>query len=189
MFIKKQEIMDIENLISKKICKYLLKGNTEQNEEIILYGLQLIVETVFKYCLLLLVAIIFNQGLACVIYIILLSGLRANAGGAHAKTNWGCTFILFISFAVGALLNQLEIPLVVSLAVCLMAVVICIKYAPASTQNNPITDCGMIKKKKCKSAMWLLICITIMAIGDYDGYVVSGVLSTAIAVVVQIKYK
>lgn len=125
--------MDIENLISKKISEYLLEKNTEHNAEIIEYGVQLIVETVFKYCALLLLAITFKQGLACVIFIVLLSGLRVNAGGAHCKTNLGCTLTLFGSFGFGALLNQLEIPLPVSLGVCLVAMAAFVKYAPADT--------------------------------------------------------
>lgn len=176
--------MDLENLISKKITKFLLKGNSEQNEEIIFYGVQLIVETIFKYCVLLLLAIIFNQGLACVIYIILLSGLRANAGGAHAKTNLGCTLTLFASFGIGALLNRLEIPLWVSLAVCLVAMVVFIIYAPASTENNPITDSGVRRKKKIGSVVWLLICIPVIIILKYDGYILSCVTSTLLAVII-----
>lgn len=174
--------MDFENLISKKICKFLLKDNTEQNEEIISYGVQLIVETVFKYCVLLLMAIIFKQGLACVIYIILLSGLRANAGGAHAKTNWGCTLTLFLSFGAGALLNQLEIPVWVSLVVGAVAMVVCILYAPASTQNNPITDNLIIMRKKIMSIVWLCFCILIALFTNISGYVVSIIVSVVITV-------
>lgn len=177
--------MDIENLISKKICKYLLKDDTEHNEEIILYGVQLIVETIFKYCLLLLVAILFKQGLACVIYIVLLSGLRANAGGAHAKTNWGCTLTLFLSFGIGALLNQLEIPVWVSLIVGVVAMVVFIMYAPASTQNNPITDKNVIIKKKIISMVLVLFYEIIIVTLDYDGYVICVVFSVIISVLIQ----
>lgn len=177
--------MDFENLISKKICKFLLKDNTEQNEEIISYGVQLIVETVFKYCVLLLMAIIFKQGLACVIYIILLSGLRANAGGAHAKTNWGCTLTLFLSFGAGALLNQLEIPVWVSLMVGVVAMVVFIMYAPASTQNNPITDVNTRRCKRTLSILWLVISVIVIILSNYDGYVISVVASVVIAITVQ----
>lgn len=178
--------MDLENLISKKICDFLLKDNTEQNEEIVSYGVQLMVETVFKYCLLLLVAIIFNQGLACVIYIILLSGLRANAGGAHAKTNAGCTLTLFLSFGGGALLNQLEIPVWVSLAVGILALVVFIKYAPAATENNPITDKAVRRKKKIWSVVWICVSQLISMSTDFAGYVISIEISITIAIIILI---
>ena len=177
--------MDLENLISNKICKFLLRDNTEQNEEIIFYGVQLIVETIFKYCLLLLIAILFNQGLACVIYIILLSGLRANAGGAHAKTNWGCTLTLFLSFGAGALLNQLEIPVWVSLMVGIVALGVFIMYAPASTQNNPITDKNVIKRKKISSIILLLFYGFITVKSNFDGYVICVVISVVISMILE----
>lgn len=179
--------MDLENLISKKICKFLLKDNPEQNEEIIFYGVQLIVETIFKYCLLLLIAILFKQGLACVIYIILLSGLRTNAGGAHAKTNWGCTLTLFLSFGAGALLNQLEIPMWVSLVVGVVAMVMFIMYVPASTENNPIIDREVRKKKRIMSIFWLIVCILVMIITEYEGYSLSVIISVVQAIIIQHK--
>lgn len=178
--------MDLENLISKKICKLLLKGNPKQNEEIIFYGVQLIVETIFKYFLLLLIAILFKQGLACVIYIILLSGLRANAGGAHAKTNWGCTLTLFLSFGAGALLNQLEIPVWVSLMVCVVAMVACILYAPASTENNPIKNLKIRSNKKIFSIIWILVGMILGVLTSLEGYVIAILASVVVSIIIQI---
>lgn len=175
-------MVDLEELISKKICKFLLENDTESDEEIILYGVQLVIETVIKYCLLLLLSIIVNQVLACVIYIVLLSGLRANAGGAHSKTNLGCCFILFFVFFVGMLMNKVNIPNVATLIISTIVAVTFVKDAPAFPQVVQSIERRVIIKKKIKSLIWLTASVATALYSNYTGYVVSLMISVLLAV-------
>lgn len=178
----------IEEIISKKICSACYDGSNNDDQTVILYGIQLVVESVFKMVVLLLLSAYMGRFWQCVQFCLVFCPLRAMAGGIHCKTNVGCTATFFGIYFLGILFDKLGIPfwmIVISFVVCLM---VCLRWAPSSTENNPITDVKIRRRKKGISVLLLLFWFAEVKYTMFDfhqGYIVAAVVSLSVLVVVQ----
>lgn len=129
--------------IANKIAKWCGNYYTLETSrrKIIEYAIEVLLETVFKLIILLLLGAIFNRFFETIVFLISFCVLRFFAGGFHLKTNFGCSSVVILIWAVADLCNQyIRIPF--ELAVCsyVLNIFILALFAPADSKENKIVS-------------------------------------------------
>lgn len=176
--------MDIETKITKKLCSFFHEEN-EEEREILEYGMQLLVENVFKTAILLFITWLLGRVVDYLIFLLVFSFLRGEAGGKHCMTNLGCTSSMAVIVAASLFLPVGNFPVWVYwiIGVCCMAV--CFKWAPSTSLINPITDMKIRKRKKWKSVALILFWCTAICFPFFQAFK-SAVFVTFISVIVLV---
>lgn len=178
--------MSIEEKITKKICDFCYDGNSEEEREVIEYGIALIVETIFKFFLIFIFAIIFGKIWETISFVLVFCSIRSNAGGIHCKTNLGCTLSLFAIYFLSLLLEKVNVGMLVATGLFMVCFIICSVWAPSSTENNPITDRKTRLIKKGMALVLLLLSYIeyrYTLIGLTKGAIISTYISISILVI------
>ncbi|MFA9464828.1 MAG: accessory gene regulator B family protein [Velocimicrobium sp.] len=147
------------NRISKKIAGWCYAGTRRGDVEITAYGIELLLDTLTKLLALIIIAIFIGCLQEMLIVLIVFSSLRFFAGGFHMHTGLGCflsmAFIFGLSFLVDklAFFYNILIPKNVLALVLLVLIGLVFLYAPSATQNNPITDKRILRRKRLGSVV------------------------------------
>lgn len=147
--------MDIETRITKKLCSFF-KEETKEGEEILEYGMQLVVEQIFKTVVLLVLALAIGRVKDYLIFLVVFSFVRANAGGKHCMTNLGCTSTMLLLVAASLFLPIGALPMWIYLTAGAGCLAVCLKWAPSTSLVNPITD-EKIRTRRKWSSIGLII--------------------------------
>lgn len=147
----------MEHMLAGKITEWCLKRKemSETQAVAVTYGIELLFNSLFKLIGLLLLGIIFHRTWDVILSIGCFSLLRSFAGGVHMKTSLGCFLSMvcvWILSCVGAEYIT-YLPLAVMIALTVLIVVLIKRYAPFFTQNNPITDERILRKKNIGAAL------------------------------------
>lgn len=155
--------------ISKKIVHWVMCHESEiskEQEEILVYGYVLFLESFYKTIIMLLIAIITHTFWRTLITIGSFGLLRSFAGGIHCRSGIGCTFCMVIVWMIGLLVSWIEIPLPVLIVMICVVLITIILYAPKSTKNNPIRS-NKIKKQKHFAS--IAVVLTGLSVGFITG--------------------
>ena len=153
--------MDIETRITKKLCSFF-REETKDGQEILEYGMQLIVETVFKTVVMMLIALIIGRLKDYLIFLVVFTFLRREAGGKHSMTNLGCTLSTALVAAASLFLPVGNLPVWAYLTAGAGCLGVCFKWAPSTSLINPIKDEKIRRRKKVKSIIITLFwCVAI----------------------------
>ena len=156
-----------------KLCDYLTnrikKEMPEINKEkleIINYGIHLIVGEIPKTFLFMIIAIILGIFKEFLIACLVIFPYRAFSGGFHLKTHIGCILMSSIYYCGIAYISKMftlsiQTRIVCSIAIWIFGIAMCIKYAPADTENVPILRKKDRKIKKIVSCIVLTITICV----------------------------
>lgn len=153
-----------------KFCEYLVKKMrkqspemTDEEAEVVLYGVQLIIGEIPKILLLFIVGILLGFWWQTLAAFILILPYRTVTGGFHLKTHLGCILCTNLFYCGNAILstyftfpNDL-IKYLVILGIFILSIICITKYAPADTTNVPILTKKERKTKKCFSYIILVI--------------------------------
>lgn len=150
--------------VSKKILRFLEKDSkyNGDKEEILLYGIQRILEDVPKAVGILIIGILLNVLLEVIIVTIIIAMYKTYVGGVHAKTNIGC-FIYSVVFYLLIIYVAKYIYVLGSLKTFLIAMdyifsLYCIwVYVPADVVEMPKVDPKLRNNIKIKSLIVLNI--------------------------------
>ncbi len=121
-----------------------IPGITSDRIEVIDYGLKIIIGEIPKLIIMLLIAYILGVLPLTILSYIILLPYGIFAGGAHAKTHLGCIITTPTIYCGGVLLSQNFLQEVstdrylITLAVWVFGIIMCLIYAPADTENVPI---------------------------------------------------
>lgn len=142
----------IASILSQFCCE------DEEKREIVRYGLELFLDSFIQTLVIFAGALMVGCLPECLVIFIVFTLLRRNAGGSHAKTGLGCLLIMIILYIVGIWMNtwcRLNLAVYLILfAVCMACVS---RWAPSSTNNNPITDRSIRQRKKIKSQIIVVV--------------------------------
>lgn len=157
----------------EKFCNYIVNkmkkkmpDMTEEQGEIILYGLQLLVGEFPKMILLFGLSFILGFGLEMVFAYFTILPYRTASGGFHLHTHLGCIIGSIIFYYGNVLLsrfivlNSIEKYILVALSFLFGILMVSI-YAPADTENLPIISKKERKNKKILS--YITLTITLIA--------------------------
>lgn len=131
--------------LSKRMASFFVRNEVikSEDEEVYVYGLQLLLSTVFNGIIAFILAIISGTVLQCTCYLSVFILLRKSAGGFHAKTHFGCCFILAVVLSLFILFIKFvpnEAYGIVTAIVVTFSVVIILMFAPLEHENKPISD-------------------------------------------------
>ena len=155
-----------------KICEFILKRMkkempdiTKEKEEVITYGLQLILGEIPKMLLLFGISFLLGFGWYMVFAYIAIMPYRTVSGGFHLHTHLGCIIgssvfyygIIIISKFL--ILDNLQKYILIGLSF-IFGILMISMYAPADTENLPIISKKERKTKKILS--YIILTITLM---------------------------
>lgn len=141
----------MEHILASKIATWCMKRNemSETQAIAVTYGIELIFNSLFKLLGLLLLGIIFDRAREVILSVACFSLLRSQAGGVHMKTSIGCflsMLLVCICACAGAELIE-SLPIAVFIIIAVGNIVLNKLFAPFFTENNPILDERIIRKK------------------------------------------
>lgn len=156
-----------------KICEFILNRMkkempdiTKEKEEVIKYGLQLIIGEIPKTLLLFVVSFLLGFGWYMLFAYITIMPYKMVSGGIHLHTHLGCITVSAISYYGTILLSKflnldsLEKYILITLSFVFGIFMISL-YAPADTENLPIISKKERKTKKILSYIILTITLGI----------------------------
>lgn len=154
-----------------KICEFILNRMkkempdiTKEKEEVIKYGLQLIIGEIPKTLLLFAVSFLLGFGWYMLFAYITIMPYKMVSGGIHLHTHLGCITVSAISYYGTILLSKflnldsLEKYILIALSFVFGILMISL-YAPADTENLPIISKKERKTKKILS--YIIFTITL----------------------------
>ncbi|WP_242837889.1 accessory gene regulator B family protein [Lacrimispora indolis] len=132
--------------IAVEVCNWMDKINHKNPEEneIIQYGLELLLDNILKFILIQLIGFIIGMGKETAVILFSFCGLRLQAGGKHAKTGIGCTMSMLAIWAVSILCNMFfEIKLLMIPYIYVFCASLIILCAPRTCflQPQSVTKC------------------------------------------------
>lgn len=161
--------------IAVEICDLMDRINHKEPEEnkIIQYGLELLLDNVLRFSLVLLIGIIIGMGKETFIILFSFCSLRLQAGGKHAKTGIGCGLSMFVIWAL-SILGYLFIEIKISLMPYLYIAYVCIvAYCAPRTINIEYFSSKDIFKKKLYSFIFLTFLMIVSVLySDLRGLIV-----------------
>ena len=157
----------------EKFCKYIIEKMKnkmpdmgEEQEEIILYGLELIIGEIPKLFILFGLGFLLGVGWYVLFAFIAIAPYREVSGGFHLHSHIGCiimTNLFYIGTALISkyiILDTLEKYILIGFSLIFGIIMISI-YAPADTENVPIISKKERKKKKVLAYIFLIIMLTV----------------------------
>ena len=170
----------------EKICSFILSKMrkkmpeiTDEQGEVILYGLQLLVGEAPKMIMLFGISFIFGFGLEMIFAYFAIMPYRTASGGFHLHTHLGCIIgsavfyygdVLISKFLV---LDSIEKYILIALSL-IFGILMVSMYAPADTENVPIISKKERKNKKILS--YITLVITLLAALIIQNQVYSNIL-------------
>lgn len=148
-----------------KFVAWLSEKNpqTESENMVIRYGVELLLENILKILLLLGAGLLWGKGLETIIYLSVFCSIRTQAGGYHAKTGWGCCLCMLLVWMIGMVTFEIiEVSLLEIFILFIFAVIIILWKVPKTVNR----DCYTLleQKEKKKNAVVLLYISIIVAI-------------------------
>ena len=156
-----------------KICEFILNKMkkempdiTKEKEEVITYGLQLILGEIPKTLLLFAVSFLLGFGWYMLFAYIAIMPYKMVSGGIHLHTHLGCITVSAISYygtiliSKFLILDSLQKYILIGLSF-VFGILMISMYAPADTENLPIISKKERKIKKILS--YIILTITLVA--------------------------
>lgn len=137
-------VIKVIDTLSRSLTQKLLDANiiNFDDNEIYIYGFQLLFATIFKGIGLLIIGIIADCLLEMFIYIVFFSSLRVYAGGFHNQTYIGCflltTFSVSTSIFISRMLNPLGYTNLL-IVIMILSVMVIFLHAPVANPNRPLS--------------------------------------------------
>jgi len=159
------------NQLAGHISRYLTFQGfcSEDDEELVTYGLSSILSDILQVLVLLIVAIPLGVLFEMAAFAVFYGLLRPNIGGAHANSHLQC-LVIFTSVAIVAVVAAIHIPLAVipilAPALTLVGLIIVFIRAPIAHPNVPKSQASLRKiRKKARIIVVLeFICITVCSV-------------------------
>lgn len=159
-----------------KICTFLtnrirkeMPEVDDERAEVIYYGLQNIVGEIPKIFVVLAIAYVLGSFKWTLFTFLALFPYKGASGGVHLKTHMGClTFTTIFYCIIPFIAQQFILPNIAKyiaiLAVWIFGIIMIKLYAPADTENVPILNLNVRKKKQIVSYLTFTIGLLVAAI-------------------------
>lgn len=152
----------VVSMISKVFCNWLNKLNPQSGEDnaVIQYGLELVLDNLIKLLILQFLGFLIGKGWETLIILFTFCLLRLQAGGAHARTNLGCSLSMMLIWVI-SLLGQAYILFETTILIFLTIVDVLIIWlcAPKSKNIDYFTSSSIFKRKLSSSLIFIIFAI------------------------------
>ena len=168
------------------------KDYTDEQVEIMAYGLEAIYLTVTKMIVIFSFSYLFNVFWEMLFLLIAFNIIRTQAFGLHASKSIYCLMSSMTMFVGGAFICKYVVLPFWLMLVCAIICNICLfLYAPADTHKRPLINEKKRKKFKIVSCFWgIFYTILIIVFRDYSqvSYLLFGMIE-AVIVILPVTYK
>lgn len=168
------------------------KQYTDDEKDIILYGLESLYLTYTKMMVIFLLAFLLGCLKETIILLITYNIIRAKAFGIHATKSIYCLISSILIFIGGALIcKYITLPLEIMVIVAIICDICLLLFAPADTHKHPLINAKKRKKFKFISfSLGIIYTILIVVLKDYFivNYLLFGLIFSVI-MVLPITYK
>ena len=121
----------------------------DYDEEIFLYGVEVIITTLINLVLLLIVGLVSGTADQAMVYFVSYAFLRKFIGGYHCNTNFKCITFNVSKYILYVLIcPHIEISTIIMLLIILFTLVLIVYKAPFEHKNRPISPEDKIVYKK-----------------------------------------
>lgn len=121
--------------MKNRFVNFFLKNSNEDND-ILKYGLETLYILIEKTLLLLTIAIIFNLLAELLIFLFFFSIIRSNAFGLHMNTSLKCTIVSILAFLFCTYISKFNLNLSTTLVLFALSLISIIRNAPAEVTRN-----------------------------------------------------
>lgn len=184
--MKKKFLNSSMELITKN------KQYTEEQVEIMAYGLETIYLTVTKMIVIFATAFLLGIVKEMIILLITYNIIRSQSFGIHASKSIYCLISSLIMFIGGALIcKYCVLPFWLVIGIALVCNVCLLFYAPADTHKRPLVNAKKRKKFKLASfSLGMIYTILIVVFKDYSivNYLLFGMIE-AVIMILPLTYK
>ncbi|MBU3092384.1 accessory gene regulator B family protein [Clostridium sp. CF011] len=153
--------MNVSKMFSTKISNHIKKvlpDKTEEDLEIIQYGIEVLFMNLTKFPIILGVGYLLGILKYTVCTLIIFSIVRGFASGIHARHSYTCLISTMVTILGSVYLSlYLNITIITRLICFLLIMYIYFKYAPADTEEKPYLDPLIRKNLKLKSILIAII--------------------------------
>ncbi|MCB2362288.1 accessory gene regulator B family protein [Clostridium estertheticum] len=153
--------MNVSESVSIKMSNHIKKvlpDKTEEDLEIIRYGIEIIFMNLSKFPIILGVGYLLGIFKYSVYSLIIFSFIRGFASGLHARHSYTCLISTMVTILGAVYLSlYLNINIIVKQLVFLLIIYMYFKYSPADTEEKPYLDPLIRKQLKFKSILTVLI--------------------------------
>lgn len=184
--MKKKFLDSAMELIAKN------KQYTQDELDIIAYGLEGIYLTITKMVVIFALAIILDLFWEVLLLLVTYNVIRSQAFGIHASKSIYCLISSIVMFIGGALLcKYLVLPLPIMILCAIICNICLILFAPADTHKRPLVN---VKKRRrfkfLSSILGIVYTILIIVFRDYSitNYLLFGMIE-AVLIILPITYK
>ncbi len=144
---------------------FIKKYNPDKSEndlEIIQYGLEGLYLTISKLVIILLLSIILGIFKEVIIFLLIYNIIRTPSFGLHATKSWICLLSSTCIFiGVPFLCNQFILPIYIKIIIGLISIVLIFKNAPADTYKRPIIS---KKRRQMYKLISTIVAITMVVL-------------------------
>jgi accessory gene regulator B len=152
--------MDLNEKLNALLMEFIKKNlnKTEEEIEILHYGMQVILINVYKLIILFVTAYFLNVFTYTLTAFIIFGVIRSFANGVHADSSIKCIFINYIVFLGNVFLSlNFILNRTVITSIFLISLILVLKYAPADTAERPLVSKNLRKTLKLKAIIIVLI--------------------------------
>ena len=176
----------------EKLIRNSHKNVTEDEIEVIMYGLEGLYLTISKLVIIFLLAWLFGIFKEMLLTLLFYNVVRVFAFGMHASKSWHCLLISSSFFLIGPLLGMLfNINLYIKIIGIVISLILIIIYAPADTEKRPlINPKKRLKWKILSIIVTIILCSCIIIFNQYklSNYMLIGLIE-ATSMVLPVTYK
>jgi len=179
-----------------KYCENAIKTNntnmTDDELEVIMYGIEGIYLTITKLVVIFLIAWLLGMFKEMLLTLLFYNVIRVFAFGMHASKSWHCLLISSSYFLIGPFLGMtLNINIYIKIICVIISLILISIYAPADTEKRPLINPRKRLKWKILSiivAIILSICILVFNQYKLSNYMLIGLIE-ATSMILPITYK
>lgn len=143
------------NTLCNNIANWCKKNGalSEEDYPIILYGIQVLLNSSLKLSGILVIAIVLHCFWTVLISVAVFCSMRYWTGGWHSKTHLGCFCTMMIPCLVPSLLMNLDGEWVAWMlgGMMIYSIYRVFRYAPCNSKVNPIEDIQCLRRKRIGS--------------------------------------
>lgn len=150
-------------------------GREKYNEEVLQYGLMILLGTAFDLLTIAVISLIFGTFYETLASIASFIAIRNFAGGAHLKTYGQCYIISVASFVANGLIAKYiyiypSYLIMATYVMVVLGLVLIAKWIPAGTEKKAIKDNAVRLRLKRQTMIVLAILFILLNLMYYKGY-------------------
>lgn len=132
--------------IALKLTDFFIRqsGEKREDEEILVYGAELLLSSVVNTILVLLIGILMRRPLETVLFLLFFCPIRKYTGGYHSSSYWMCSLV-FSTYYIVLCAFSATMPFGVRVITMLLSTILILFLSPVEDVNKPLSERRKLK--------------------------------------------